>query len=374
MICPFCSSSLKYKERSGRRCSKCRHIFAFEPRQNVLKLNDLRFRRVTSRLSQQGRLFYTAEQLCYTLNRPVVKPKRRSLLLVFVQTGMILVIGSIISLVGFQQPLLLLAVLLLTPLPFLAYRRPAQPQLALDPAAFGTTLLGRWREIYHEAVPGLIGSAPPIQAPPLPQLRAVLVCPVLTIRLCLSANRLPARLGLGLVPAQPPFNPAERSLLDYLRTHPRLPILLLHDGSPDGCHLAVTLRSQLGLSANHRLIDLGLHPRHRQAKTAMVLWRRLTPEHQRAIGALKEAGRLEEADANWFAQGLYLPLPALPPTRLIAMVEGAVKRHGLPVGAPPPARQDAGRVVGQAATAAGRAASAERAAQAIGFLSWPGPL
>jgi DNA-directed RNA polymerase subunit RPC12/RpoP len=76
MICPHCNANLLYKERGGKRCSRCRKKFALEPKQNPLRLHDLRFQKLDMRLSRGGGLFYTGPQLLHQAGRKLLDGKK----------------------------------------------------------------------------------------------------------------------------------------------------------------------------------------------------------------------------------------------------------------------------------------------------------
>ncbi|GEM_PF-3041698 len=75
MKCPHCLADLRYRERSGRTCAKCRHPFALEPRAHELKLSDLKLRNLAERLSRHGRYTYTSAQLGHFAIAQWIKPR-----------------------------------------------------------------------------------------------------------------------------------------------------------------------------------------------------------------------------------------------------------------------------------------------------------
>ncbi|HST62688.1 MAG TPA: hypothetical protein VLK84_28540, partial [Longimicrobium sp.] len=76
MNCIHCGTSTRRKERTGGRCPKCGHAFAFEPTTNPYKLTDLVFKGAIGRVSADGALSYTPRQLFYALNRVRRKGRR----------------------------------------------------------------------------------------------------------------------------------------------------------------------------------------------------------------------------------------------------------------------------------------------------------
>src|SRR5689334_23255250 len=77
MICPHCNTSLTYRERSGKTCGTCHKSFVFEPKGHPLGLHDLRFWKTLQKVSDNGRLYVTADQLRYALSRKPVAAQTR---------------------------------------------------------------------------------------------------------------------------------------------------------------------------------------------------------------------------------------------------------------------------------------------------------
>ena len=72
MQCPHCQATLLYKERSGRKCSKCKRAFVLEPKVSPLNLHDLRVRRLAEKLGGRGTYRFTPSQLFhFAAKRPV---------------------------------------------------------------------------------------------------------------------------------------------------------------------------------------------------------------------------------------------------------------------------------------------------------------
>lgn len=345
MRCPHCQATLKYRERGKKTCSKCKKPFAFEPKDGALRLNDLAFKKLGRKLSAEGQVRYTVDQLRHALawRQHRLTPK-------FAGCSPVgWLIGWIKARLG--QP-----------------SRPPAPRGGPAPISrlqCIDQITRRWQQIYRELPEGLINpeaeASFPVNQPPLANLRAVLVCPDPAIRRFLAANGLPARLGLGIVPATPPFDVAATAMIDYLRARPTLPVLLLHDASPDGCLLASVVRQTFKLADNRALTDLGLRP---NASTDDRFWVATTPHAtartrellQRPDVARRLAGRLSPTAQQRFEAGLICPLAAMPPAKLLNFVTRAVEQA--PAGPFPVASAPA-------------ADPARAKAQAVGFLTWP---
>jgi hypothetical protein len=346
MQCPSCSAELKQRERSGYTCSKCKQPFALDPKQNPLRLHDLRLRALDHKLSDAGRLHYTTAQLLHVAAAPVVaaqQPFRGAPVGCMIATAILTLVGTTLIadnlLVG--ALIALGAVLILLATRLAAQNRPFYRKLPLNQADFERTILSRWKTVYGALPPGLLRAEIPPEAPLSPaKLRGALVCADAAVRECLAANGIPARLGLALLPAGPPFTPAEQAHLNALRTLPAAPLLLLHDASPAGCVQALTLCETLGFAAEQPVIDLGLRPRDVRPQQ-LVLG---APPDPGAIAQLRAAGALQPAELDWLVAGQVAPLAGVMPKRLIAIVEQGMQRV---------------------------ANTPEAQAQQVGFMSWP---
>ncbi len=370
MICPHCQASLKYKERRGRHCDRCTRRFALEPRDTPLRLHDLRFKRAVQILSADDTLFFTPGQLRHFLCRKAVGKAKSGIPDIVADTVLIMAVlglGGFISL-AFRSPVPILIALVVVGLlialrPLLGRQRLTLP---LPADTFARLVLARWREAYGSQPGRLLDPASLPAMPPAPapdRLRMVLVCSEPEILDCLRANGLPERLGLGLLPAGPPFSATEQALLDHLRMRPRLPVLLLHDASPAGSLLAGKVRRRLNLHDEHHVIDLGLRPRQAIAQKLMILFawppKALLAQLQQQV-AVNNSHRMSATGVDylapeeyaWLKNGYYSPLLALTPAQLIRLVERAVER-----------------------VAAARPAAAEdqdqARARAVGFMTWP---
>lgn len=361
MKCPHCHADQTYRERSGRRCGKCKREFAFEPRTDPLKLTDMRFTQIAERLSAGGALSYSVEQLRYALSAKVVRAQAPTS--TKAALGCAFVAGAVgFVLVGFVADQLLLAVgvTLLIWLGgglfvYLQRDRPFYPKLPVEPLRFEREVLDRFRKVYGHGPPGLItGERLRLldHRMPLPgMLRGALVCPERAVLDCLRVNGVPEQTGLALIPLGGPLTPAEQDHLAVLRVRPELPLLLLHDASPAGCLLAEGAAQRLNLGAGRRVVDVGLRPQTAIERKLLAVG---APPDPALIERLRAQGRLRPDELAWLAEGKVAPILAIPPKRLLAMVSRAAQRLQAP--ARPPAA---------------RPATPEQQAQAVGFLSWP---
>ena len=100
MICPHCNQSIKYKERSNNTCSNCNKEFAFEPKTHPLLISDKYFSTVVEKLSYNGNLFYTSEQLHFAVSRKKIKSGSNIIgliILAVITTFIALVISAVIN-------------------------------------------------------------------------------------------------------------------------------------------------------------------------------------------------------------------------------------------------------------------------------------
>jgi hypothetical protein len=369
MTCPHCHASLKYKERSGSRCGTCKREFAFEPKGHPLALHDERFRRVVRKLSADGTMRFTAEQLRHALARKPVGAQKRAdagcLVAPFVVAAVAaggFVADRLSGPAGLAVAAAIAAVGVVVTL--LWRRRPFYPQIPMDGGTFRNDVLGRWRRIYGDPPAGLVDAASladlPAEERPVDGLAAVLVCPVRDVLACLLANGVPRRLRVGLLPTTPPFDPWQQLVLEALRRDPTLPVLVLHDASAEGAFLAHDLPLLLRLDPHHRVYDLGLNPKRSMAKKRLVVGAPVDPKYVARLDAeLADAAahpirrgraRLSPDEIAWLRQGYESPVLAISPASLVKRLEFALDKIG---------RKQK------------RRRAQEDPARAIGFLTWP---
>lgn len=385
---------MRFRERQHGACPYCKQRFALDPRVQPLRLNDRRFRRAVEHLSRGGTYAYTLEQLRYAIGRKHVQRQqfyRPTITLrqprpwyrltqrdLFVAGMWLLVpLGAGINFgswaVGLALGLLVVVFLAWSRLKrsreeheqyashvamikrrqqeFDRTRQHVSARFELPEMALVHILRG-WRQVYGAGPPGLLDDQQPIATQPavpsLERLRAVLACSDAEVLRCLQENRVATELGLGLLPCAPPFSPEQEQLLAVLRARPELPLLLLRDASPDGCLLAVSLAGKLGLDPARAVFDLGIKPRQVRPQGLLELTAPVSEESLAALRAELAAGRLRADEFAWLEQGLYSPLVAVTPARLLAVLAAAVP--GAAVAAQPAARQWA---------------------RSVGFLTWP---
>lgn len=358
MICPHCSRNLLRRQRTGGTCSHCHRKFALDPKDNLLGLHDIRVRRLVARLTADGAHLATTDQLRYAVHpkgRP--DPEFRGSA---GGSGCAAIVGTA-ALIGAFGVRSLLAVLLalggigllalavrlyvLTGVP--AAPRPIGPRAGED---YFRTLLDAWRRTYRELPAGLvdIDQVKPVQ--PVGRPAAAVLCRERAVTAFLHANNVPRRHRLLLVenPHQVPDG---------------VPVIVLHDASPQGCLLYAEVRAAL---PGRRVLDAGLPARAvLAAEHRFVVLRdlRRPPELQERIGRLPW---LTGAELAWYAEGWWSPLAAVSPRALLATLERAAQRAAAP---PPLVKQRGARTPADAS--AETPAETRRRAESVGFLTWP---
>jgi hypothetical protein len=330
VICPHCSKSLQYRQRSGQKCSYCKREFAIEPKNNGLKLHDMRVHKLAAKLGAGG-LAYTETQLRYAASRKKigepVKPLQGCGCALIFPFG----IGTF-ALIAFTQPsgggaiaiaatalaiVIGLNILLAVLRPRIARRRTIGPPIT--DTAF-RALMARWVRIYHRPPPGMVMEQEPVV---VPNPAVALVCPDRSVLTCLSANGVAQRHAMALVPV-----PAAAP--------PGVPVILLHDASPAALRSADQARAAL---PGRLVVDGGLRPLTALRRSGVLRLR----DHQVLLTELRGLP-ITDDEARWLAEGWWAPVGALPPAKLITLVDRAVGRLD-----PDRAR-----------------------AEKVGFLTWPG--
>jgi hypothetical protein len=343
MMCPHCRANLRQKERPNLTCSKCHKGFAFDPKDNPLMLHDLLVGKVVDRLSDQGRLRYTAAQLWYAsarktvrLDSRVVRPSPGILfaLLALGFCGFGVARGftdrNAAAVVGYSIPLLLLVA---GGIVWVRRRRQRAIEVRLPWPKFDADVVRRWQRTYGEPPRGMVSDGsftePVVLSAREAEPALAVLSPDRGVLACLQANLVPERLSVALVRT-------------VEQVPPGVPVLLVHDASPAGCLLASEVRAAL---PGRTVVDAGLRPQQvMSAKGAIRLRTARPPEAE--LQRLRALATLTEKELEWLAKGWWSPVAALRPTVLITKVQ----------------------------TTVGRALTrdpAHRAAAAVGYLTWP---
>lgn len=327
MKCPYCHADLRYRERSNKTCSKCQRKFVLEPKDNVFRLHDLKLRDLINRLSKNGTLYITSEQVLGT-NLPNQEDYKRgrfssgcfSLILTFIIAILILIIllaillGSDLTIIFFFIFFMFNCFIIL----FLSNRRFQVRQDFPSIGHFETTILRPWIEQYgkppqlllHTDTSALATALPPISPN---AMQTVILCPSITVRAFIIANQLPQRFGVVALP--PIANEHVQPWLQAVRTR-RLPVYVLHEASVNGCLLMRDVYQLWQLSPDHPVIDLGINPRDVNQKTRVL---KMRPD-PKLLDKVTTFSRLQPHEIKWLRQENVAPLHGLPPTKLLALL------------------------------------------------------
>ncbi|MFI8436043.1 hypothetical protein ACIGJO_20275 [Streptomyces sp. NPDC079020] len=345
MICPHCAKNLLRKERPRNTCSHCKRAYALDPKTNSLHLSDLRVRRVLAKLTRDGSIAVTPDQLWYALSRKRLKEGTYARGC----AGTSLFVGLVSGVLALAVEAVFFSVLcgvLLLVSTGIAYARASGAGRGIpvmSRAAFRSEALVRWQCVYGALPPGVLDDTRPLPSPagtrPLPGTppRAVLLCPDRSVLAFLAADGLPGRYGVALA--------EDLRTVHALPT--RGPVIVLHDADAHGELLARRVRESLD---RRTVIDAGLPLRSVRGLDRAVPYRERGGRPDPATMArLAELGGHSAQDLEWLGKGWRFPLIGMPPARLLAAVA---------------------RVFEQLTRDAG---PEQRRAASVGFMTWPGP-
>ncbi|MCT2591751.1 hypothetical protein LHJ74_17920 [Streptomyces sp. N2-109] len=320
MICPHCAKSLLRKERTGRICTHCKGKFALEPKENSLRLHDVRMRELADKLSDGKRLAYTPPQLWYAALRNRVPPPEEGYggcsCLLFVGLAIALFVLGYNDLIEDQEIVFaalfaLLAVLLVGLVEFLLRRRAQRDgahKLPMSLETFRTSVLPGWSTVYGAPPPGLVDEGH-VRSPAPERPRIALACPDRGVLACLAANGVPEAYSMVLAET-------------VQQIPPGVPVIVLHDAAPAGLAFADGVR----IACGERAVPAGLLPRVAIAhKSAFRLRTKPLAQSQRDwLRATFPA--LTKEEHAWLAQGWWSPLAAVRPAQLLHAVTRAAER------------------------------------------------
>jgi hypothetical protein len=361
MKCIHCGTDSKLRERPGRRCPKCQHRFAFEPTADPHTVTDGQFKNAVDRVSGAGKVQFTERELWYEFNRRWMHPGLwRSPYGVLPFAG---AAPGVLAMLDVIQVAVLPAALVGVgvaaglgagaALSGLANRRaprpPRPPRIPFD--IFEWQYLRSWREVHGE-VAGLL----PVReaaAPGLPREvpadvaafsfdRAVVTDTWETAQM-LVANRFHVEHNCAVLSVDGYPDGIADTVKEMLRRNPRLTVFALHDASPGGCLLPLTLRDPAWFpDPGVRIVDLGLRP-----GTALRLRVPALAGAPVATPA-RLAKILPAGDVAWLAEGHAAELAALRPDQVLrAAYQGIVAAgpSGVSGGGDGPAGGEGGGVI-----------------------------
>jgi hypothetical protein len=332
--CPHCQKEIKYKERSGNKCSNCYKEFAFEPKVHPLLLSDKMFSKIAAKLSDKDKLYFTRQQLQFALSRKKLKGVSTALILIVpaVITTIIaaLIFSSIAFIVAFVWVAIIIASLIYSK------KRVSLPQSLDD---FQTTVIERWRTVYKNLPQHLIlnNSIPHQFTYPV---KGILICETADSAACLWANKTAERLNLAVFGDW--SDNIRNETINLFQKHGGLPVYVLHDASVKGCGFFE--RVKFGLNGKAQIIDIGLRPR-------AVMKSKLVQFRQAGFNAktVAEIENLTMEERKWLKNGFYASLFQLSPAKLIVYAKNEIKKNS-------------GFVKSET--------TAKQKAEAVGFMTW----
>ncbi len=347
MKCIHCSTDSKYKERAGRKCPKCDHRFAMEPKDGD-KLTDGAIKHVLDIAGSNGQVKFLAEHayLAYCRRHPgwnlnLKPPTAVGSWLVAAILGVVtatFVKGEFTWLVTAIPGFFTLYYFKAGFDTYSASRRAggatadlAKPSLAQRSLTLGLfrAYLNRYCEI-HGRPKNLIrfdqdedGVKPtkPAKQGLFKEVshysfdRAVL-CDRADLVDVLIANDFHFENNCAILSFDGHPAPVFDTVRKMLRKNPKLVVLVVHDASLDGCRLAWTLRHHPDWFAKTaRIVDVGLRPAH-AAHFANQAAELLHP------GEVTAGDGIDPAEARWLSR-YRLSAAAILPEQLVKRLHAA---------------------------------------------------
>lgn len=348
MKCIYCYEDTNYPERkaNGGCCKKCGHRFAFEPREENPGVTDKLFLHAYESVSGGGTIACTERQLWYELNRmmswgPTSMPEWMSPGISTpgesVGFALVMIVGSWVMLilvwnvgnfflsldwVGKVAVVLVVCVVVYAIVNY--YRRWNKHRIKLNYELFRSgNYIETWAKI-HQPLDKVL---PP---PTLDALIAardvepelfnysfdrVLVTDQAETAAMLVANNFHFEYNCAILSADgyPPGTAA--TVMMMLRRNPKLQAFALHDAAVEGCRLPLLLRTESWFpQLTVTVLDLGMRPRHAQARRMIILHGPST------VVADELATLLSPHEIEWLARGNRAEIAAIRPQRLMRIV------------------------------------------------------
>ncbi|WP_433758425.1 hypothetical protein [Nocardia sp. CA-135398] len=293
-------------------------------------------RKLAERLGDGRGLRYTLLQLWYAAGRKKIPDVERAFKRARVGVGVAVVVIAIVLTVSgaapaavvipLGVPVLVLAIFAMGAARPWFLRRATVPMPVLY-STFRRDVIGRWTSIYRGLPPGAVDEDR-VRPPALERPQFAVLCPDRSVLACLAANDVPQTWSMAL---------SDR--ID--RLPPDVPVIVLHDASMPGIAMAGKARVALGA----RAVVVGLSPRAVLANASALRLRDPRPQPQDT--AFLHGEPLSAAEIQWLAEGWWSPIAAIPPAKLLTVLERAVERI------------------------ADAADPDRRRAREVGFLTWP---
>ena len=325
MKCIRCGHDSKYKDRSGRKCPRCKGAFAFEPRAGD-PLTDTAFQNAIDAVSAEGRIRWGVEHLYYEVARRYRRAKMVGLGTVVGGLAVGTFVSIVLSLVtGSPAPLMVVLPLVAVGLA-VSWVTSRRKTVRLGAKAFAK-MWDRWVAA-HGRPAGVIVRP---DKPPPPRAveadvadysfdRAVICDRARTVDLLL-ANRFHFENNCAVLSVDGyPKGPFE-TVRSMLRRNPRLQVFALHDATADGCRLAHRLATDPAwFQGRVPVIDVGLRPNHAGPFEGLYL-----EAPRRAAGG----GGVAAGEADWLSR-YALELAAVRPEQVLKRLFRAINRQPEP--------------------------------------------
>jgi hypothetical protein len=333
MICPHCQQNLKYKERGGQTCGSCRKRFALEPRDNKMRLHDVKLMRLSQQLGGNGAYRYTVSQLHYNASRKNVRSKGEFPLGFLILNVLVAIVLAVVAVIA-DIPFLLIpaGVSVLVWTLYIVYRLTRRRSRRIDPPLtrdqFRQLAVDGWRKTYGQDLPGLVRDH---EVSNLPEHSSTPMLAVLA----------PDRGALAALRVNDVVNRDRVTLVhSFDQVPPGVPIALLHDISVAGYVYAGRARAEFG---SRVVADLTPRPKAaRGAKAALRLLQPWPPDEQ--VAWLRASRLLDDDEVDWLAKGWWTPIESVRSSNVVGRLRAVLRRNADPD---------------------------ERAASAVGFMSWP---
>ncbi len=343
MKCIHCGTDTRGKDRAsnGGRCEGCKHRFAFEPLKDPLGVTDTQFQAAIQRVSPDGNVAFTDRQLWYELNRKWMRPVfwGSAFPWLALTTGpAAAAAAALLSLKALILPVAVAGSVLGLSIASIVHRRAARrPPLAPPPRVtferFATDYVDRWREV-HGPVRGLVDSRPALPAAQLPSIAADVSAfsfdrAVVTDRweaaAMLVANRFHFEHNCAVLSLDGYPEAIGETVKNMLRRNHQLTVFALHDASPEGCLLPLSLREPDWFpDPSVRVVDLGLRPETARRLRLPVLNRPVRELPPRL------AEILPPEEVEWLLAGNTAELATLRPAQVLRAAYDGIRRVGHP--------------------------------------------
>jgi hypothetical protein len=343
MKCIHCGTDTRGKDRAsnGGRCAGCKHRFAFEPLKDPLGVTDPQFHAAVQRVSGDGNVAFTDRQLWYELNRKWMRPVFWRTPFPWIALGSGPAAGALAAVFALKAAILPVALAAgaigLGAAVFLHRRAGRRGPLARPPRIpfdrFRSEYVAKWQEV-HGSVAGLADPRPAVPAAQLPSIAADVSAfsfdrAVVTDRwetaAMLVANRFHFEHNCAVLSLDGYPEAIGQTVKNMLRRNHQLTVFALHDASPDGCLLPLTLREPDWFpEPSVRVVDLGLRPetaRRLRLPVINVPVRRLPP---------RLAEILPPEEVEWLLAGNTTELACLRPAQVLRAAYDGIRRVGHP--------------------------------------------